>query len=82
MKFLVLLLAFFLNGCDQLLRGQEQPVLPRADGNYFTACGGAVETWSTCNLKAQRTCSSGYSVIKKDENGSGTVRELTFKCNK
>ena len=79
---LVFFIASLLPACDQLLKGQQQPVLPRANGAYYTACGGAVETWANCNDKALKTCPRGYIEIRKDENSSGTMRELTFQCNK
>jgi hypothetical protein len=73
---------FFLTACQQLLNGQQQPVKTRSNGDYFVGCGGAVETWGSCNNKAMNTCPKGYDVIAKDENSTGTVRELTFKCRK
>ncbi len=68
-------------GCEQLMHGQTQPVLPKG-GNYFTSCGGAVETWATCNNKAMKTCPNGYIEIAKEGNATGTTRDLTFKCLK
>ena len=83
MRFLIFYLSFIgLVGCDQLLHGQEQPVKLLKTNTYFTGCGGAVETWASCNNKAMNTCPAGYVVIRKDENSTGTVRELTFQCNK
>lgn len=83
MRFLIVpLFVLALLGCNQLLHGQQQPVKPLKNNMYFTGCGGAVETWASCNDKAMNTCPSGYVVVKKDENSTGTVRELTFQCNK
>ena len=75
------LLAISVSACQQLLNGQTQPVTVR-NGNYVVGCGGAVETWGSCNNKALNTCPSGYGIVRKDENSTGTVRELTFSCKK
>ena len=83
MKFLVVsLFAVALVGCDQLLHGQQQSVKLLKNNMYSTSCGGAVETWGNCNNKAMITCPSGYVVIKKNENGTGTLREIIFECKK
>jgi hypothetical protein len=79
---IVCLFVFALLGCDQLLHGQQQPVKSLKNNMYFTGCGGAVETWASCNDKAMNTCPAGYGVIKRDENSTGTLRELTFQCKK
>jgi len=71
-----------MSGCQQLLNGQQQPVKTRTNGDYFVGCGGAVETWGSCNNKAMNTCPNGYDLISKEENSTGTVRELTFRCRK
>ncbi len=78
----LLTLLLFLAGCQQLLNGQQQPVKTRSNGDYFVGCGGAVETWGSCNNKAMKTCPNGYDVLAKDENNTGTLRELIFKCSK
>lgn len=71
-----------LTGCAQLISGQEQPVLTRnaKDGIYYTTCSGAVENFSTCNTKAMKTCTKGYTVVEKYQDSNGTIRSLTFKC--
>lgn len=71
-----------LNGCAQIMQGQQQPVKLLKDNLFVTSCGGAVETWGSCNNKAERTCNNGYVVVNKIENAIGTVRELTFQCKK
>ncbi len=83
MRNLIFIVTFsvFLSACQQLLNGQSQPVTV-VNGNYFTSCGGAVETWGSCNNKANKTCPNGYVVLSKDENSTGTRRDLTFKCSK
>lgn len=83
-KKLIILSALPLIGCTQLMQGQEQPVISKSskDGIYFTTCSGAVEDWASCNNKAMRICSSGYSALNRIENTTGTKRELTFQCNK
>jgi hypothetical protein len=78
----VFVLVVILSGCQQLLEGQQQPVRSLKNNIYFTSCSGAVEDWASCNNKAMNTCTAGYVVIKKDENSTGTLRELTFQCNK
>ena len=78
----VLFLGLLLTGCQQLLQGQQQPVKVLKDGAFYTSCSGAVENWASCNNKAQATCKNGYQVLNKDENSTGTKRELTFQCNK
>ncbi len=70
-----------ISGCQQLTRGQLQPVTVR-NGNYVTNCGGAVEGWGTCYSKASITCPNGYNVLLKDEGNTGILRELTFSCKK
>jgi hypothetical protein len=82
MKNLLLISVFLVfMGCQQLMNGQVQPVTI-IKGNYFTTCGGAVETWGTCNNKALSTCPKGYDIISKRENSTGTERALTFVCKK
>ncbi len=76
------LLALSLGACQQLLHGQQQPVRTKPNGDYVVGCGGAVETWASCNYKAMSTCPKGYDAIAKEESSTGTVRELTFRCRK
>ena len=84
MKKRIILITLALTGCTQLMNGQEQPVIRTnvKEGIYYTTCSGAVENWASCNNKAVKTCSNGYQVLSKDENSTGTKRELTFQCNK
>ena len=84
MKKLLLIVLFALVGCQQLQHGQEQPVVKKnaIEELYFTTCAGAVEMWSDCYAKAQRTCPSGYKVISIGDNNQGTQRDLTFQCKK
>lgn len=83
MKYALLILIGLIAGCAQLMQGQEQPVITKnsKEGIYYTTCSGAVEFWGTCYDKASRTCSKGYSILEKTENGNGGFRTLTFKCN-
>jgi protein involved in sex pheromone biosynthesis len=83
MKFTLLVLVFVLNGCAQLMHGQEQPVIKKDAKNniWYTTCSGAVENWYNCNLKAQRTCEKGFYSLEKTENANGGLRTMTFKCN-
>ena len=83
LKYSLLLLSLISTiGCQQLLNGQTLPVRTKPNGDYLVGCGGAVETWGSCNNKAMKTCPNGYDVISKEENSTGTVRELTFRCRK
>lgn len=68
-------------GCAQLMNGQEQPVITKKDGTYYTTCSGAVETWGSCYSKASKTCTKGYAILEKTENANGGFRTMTFKCN-
>ena len=83
MKYLCLL--FFLLtlvGCQQLVQGQQQPVKELKENIYLTSCGGMVETWGSCSMKAKDLCGKGYIALSQVENSTGTKRELTFQCNK
>ncbi len=84
MRWMFLFCLFFISGCAQLLKAQEQPVIEKdyKQKIYFTTCSGTVEDWGTCSLKANRTCSSSYISLKKFESPVGGRRELTFQCNK
>ncbi len=83
MKLLIIVLILALTGCAQLMNGQLQPVVVKDVKNkiLFTTCSGAVETWHTCNQKAENSCSNGYYPLDKFESVMGGRRELTFKCN-
>jgi len=70
-----------LAGCAQLMSGQEQPVISKKDGMFYTTCSGAVETWASCYNKAAKTCEKGYTTLEKTENANGGFRTMTFKCN-
>lgn len=84
MKKLLLLLVFQLLGCQQLLKGEIQPVKAsfKYKGAYYTTCGGAVEDWASCNRKAQSKCNGDYITLQKSEDGTGIRRELHFECEK
>ncbi len=82
MKYFFLILIIELAGCAQLLQGQQHPVKQLKNNLYVTNCGGAVETWASCNDKAQSLCKNGYTIYKQAENSTGTSRELVFECNK
>lgn len=81
MKFLLIsFFTFALFGCAQLMHGEQQAVVPKSNGEYYTSCSGAVEDWSSCNAKARKTCGGEYQVLRKDESPVGGRRELTFQC--
>lgn len=83
MKIVILYVFLAVSGCDQLLRGQEQPVrLISKDDIYFTTCSGLAETIGSCYDKAKRTCNNKYGIIKQTQDSSGVHRELTFQCKK
>ena len=72
--------AILLTGCAQLMHGQQQPVVPKGQGTYFTTCSGTVEEWGSCSSKAKNTCANGYEVLDKAESAVGGKREMTFMC--
>ena len=80
MKSLLMALTILLAGCAQLMQGEQQPVIEKNNGMYFTTCSGTVEEWSSCNLKAKKTCPNGYNTEDKLESAVGGRRELTFSC--
>jgi len=82
MKLFLIVLFLTLTSCAQLMNGQSQPVRTLGKNTYLASCGGAVETWSDCNRSAMKECNGNYLVVSKNENSVGTVRELTFQCNK
>jgi hypothetical protein len=80
---ILIVFVLLLHGCAQLMNGELQPVKIKDPNKsiFSTTCGGAVETWASCNDKAMRTCSKGYAVIDKLEDSNGLRRELSFKCH-
>jgi hypothetical protein len=82
MKYFGLVLSVLLVGCAQLVNGQIQPVVLKKDNVYFTSCSGAVENMASCNRKAMETCTNGYNIIDKFQDGQGAHRSLTFECKK
>lgn len=79
MKLFLMMTVALLTGCAQLMHGQQQPVVARGQGTYFTTCGGTVEEWGSCFSKAKSTCANGYEILEKVE-GSMGKREMTFMC--
>jgi len=82
MKFALSVIIVLLTGCAQLKQGQMQPVIPEAEGAYFTTCSGTVEDWGSCNRKARDTCKGSYETLNKFESAVGGRRELKFSCTK
>ena len=80
MRVLAMMVLFSLAGCAQLMKGQQQPVVPKGQGTYFTTCSGTVEEWGNCYSKAKQTCSNGYEVTSKNESAVGGKREMEFIC--
>jgi hypothetical protein len=80
MRVLMISLMLLLAGCAQLMKGQQQPVVSKGQGNYFTTCSGTVEEWGSCYSKAKQTCPSGYEVTNKVEGSVGGKREMEFMC--
>jgi len=75
-------LPIMLTACEQLAHGQTQPVTTNSKGDYYTTCGGAVETWGSCFYKASKVCENGYYETSRFENSTGNVREFSFRCKK
>ena len=83
MKYTFLFIVALLSGCDQLIKGQEQPVKQIGKDNlFFTTCSGVAETMGSCFEKAKRTCARNYMVVRQNQDSSGVHRELTFQCKK
>lgn len=85
MKNLAIIAMLLLSACSSLSNGanQLQPVVLKdtRTKTWFTTCSGAVEEWSSCQRKAQKTCPNGYETIEKIETAAaGGRRELTFIC--
>lgn len=83
MKKILAIACILITGCAQLSHGQIQPVtvLDKKENILMTNCGGAVETWGSCFQKAKSVCPNGHKVIGRDENTTGTLRKLIFKCS-
>ncbi len=82
MKYFGLILTVMMVGCAQLMNGQEQPVRLLKSNVYITTCSGAVETWTSCSRKAEKTCNGKYKLLEKNESVIGAKREFTFECTK
>ncbi len=82
MKYIGLVSAVLLSGCAQLMNGQIQPVVMKANNVYYTTCSGAVENMASCNKKAMDTCANGYNILEKFQDAQGAIRILTFECKK
>ena len=80
MRASLMITLLLLAGCAQLMKGQQQPVVQRGPGLYFTTCSGTVEDWGTCYSKAKETCPNGYEVTSKVEGSVGGKREMEFLC--
>lgn len=80
MKLALTLSILLLAGCAQLKQGQMQPVVPEAEGAYFTTCSGTVEDWGSCYRKANNTCKGSYETLHKFESAVGGRREFRFAC--
>ena len=83
MKYLIIGSLLLLSACQQLMQGQQQPVIYKnaKENTLFTTCSGSVEYWGSCFDKAKNSCPKGYIVLDKNENPTSGRRELTFKCN-
>lgn len=81
MKFTTVITLFLLTSCAQLMKGAEQPVTQYRDAKTFrTTCSGAAEDWGSCARKANRTCSNGYQIEEKIQEGQGAIRTMIFSC--
>ena len=83
MKYLLTLSLIILSGCQQLMHGQQQPVIQKnvKENIFFTTCSGTVEYWGSCFDKAKNKCPRGYIILEKNENPTSGRRDITFKCN-
>ena len=86
MKLFTVVLTLMLAGCYALSnpQGAVQPVkvIDLRSQTYKSTCAGAVEDWPSCYDKASATCKGKYDVITREDNNSGTKRDLTFQCKK
>ena len=84
MKQILVISALLLSACSSLMNGEKalQPVqvLDAKQQLMFTTCSGAVEDWTSCSRKANKTCVNSYEIVKKHETPIGGKRELTFRC--
>lgn len=80
MRVLILIVTLLVAGCAQLMKGQQQPVVAKGQGLYFTTCSGTVEEWGSCFSKAKQTCVNGYEITSKNEGSVGGRREMEFLC--
>ena len=81
MKYLFISLLLLVSGCAQLMKGAEQPVTQYRDSKTFrTTCSGIAEDWGSCNRKAKGTCNNNYTIVEKNADSNGVIRELIFTC--
>lgn len=81
MKYLLLLTYVFLFGCTVTPK-----TVVTADGKTAMQirCGGGANSWNTCYLKAKEFCSSGFTIVDKEQFMADVdlpVRVLTYRCN-
>jgi hypothetical protein len=75
------LMAVFISGCG-LVAHTNRAVMPDGKSGFTISCGGAAG-WSKCYEAAGDSCKSGYSIIKKDEEGYDLMnkkRSLLIAC--
>lgn len=78
---LIGLAVIFISGCG-LVAHTNKTVMPDGNPGFSISCGGAAG-WSKCYEAAGDSCKSGYSIIKKDEEGYDLMnkkRSLLIKC--
>ena len=79
------ILITLLTGCYALSHpeGAAQTVVVKDSKQkiMWTSCSGAVEDWTDCLTRANKTCSNGYATLDKKDTFGG-IRELTFQCKK
>jgi len=83
MRFLILIMAYALTGCAQLMHGQAAPVAtPKvANQKLLTIdCSGPANDWGVCYSAAGQSCQNGYDVTDKFENTTSVARVLTVRC--
>ncbi len=86
MKLFFVLVALALTACSSLSNpqgaAQSVRIIDTKSQTYKTTCNGAVEDWSNCFGRANKSCANGYNVLERLESPVGGKRELTFQCKK
>lgn len=86
MKYVLIAFTLTLAACAQLTNSggtaQSVDVIDYKHKVYKTTCSGLVDSWPDCAARARKTCEKGYEEIRRVENPTAVLRELTFQCKK